>query len=85
MLIKIIEDNIDNYNYKVRELLLEIENLKLKQTSTQINNDNELIKELVNSNKLLTQKVCSLENSMQQILEKLNSQQTKTHTNIGQQ
>jgi len=85
MLIKIIEDNIDNHNYKVRELLLEIENLKLKQTSTQINNDNELIKELVNSNKLLTQKVCSLENSMQQILEKLNSQQTKTHTSLGQQ
>ncbi len=85
MLIKIIENNIDNHNYTVKELLLEIENLKLKQTSTQINNDNELIKELVNSNKLLTQKVCSLENSMQQILEKLNSQQTKTHTNIGQQ
>ena len=30
ILLKIIDDNINNHNYKVRELLLEIENLKFK-------------------------------------------------------
>jgi hypothetical protein len=67
-LLKIIDDNIHNFNYKVKELLLEIENLKLKQTNQLQNNDNELIKELVTTNKLLTNKVNSLENSIQLIL-----------------
>ena len=84
-LLKIIDDNISNYNYKVRELLLEIENLKLKQTTQVINNDNELLKELVNTNKLLTNKVCSLETSIQQILNKLNVQETKVVTGFNQQ
>ena len=84
-LLKIIDDNINNYNYKVRELLLEIENLKLKQTTEIINNDNELLKELVNVNKLLINKVSSLETSMQQILNKLNSQETKVFTGFNQQ
>ena len=84
-LLKIIDDNINNYKYKVRELLLEIENLKLKQTTQVINNDNELLKELVNANKLLTNKVCSLETSIQQILNKLNAQETKIVTGFNQQ
>ena len=83
ILLKIIDDNIDNYNYKVRELLLEIENLKLKQ-SVQVNND-ELLKELIHSNKLLTNKINSLEQSNQEILNKLNSQQTKVTTGFNQQ
>lgn len=84
-LLKIIDDNINNYKYKVRELLLEIENLKLKLPIEVINNDNELLKELVNTNKLLTNKVCSLETSIQQILNKLNSQETKIVTGFNQQ
>lgn len=84
-LLKIIDDNINNYKYKVRELLLEIENLKLKQPIEVINNDNELLKELVNANKLLTNKVCSLETSIQQILNKLNAQETKIVTGFNQQ
>jgi len=84
-LLKIIDDNINNYKYKIRELLLEIENLKLKQPIEVINNDNELLKELVNTNKLLTNKVCSLETSIQQILNKLNSQETKIVTGFNQQ
>jgi prophage antirepressor-like protein len=84
-IVKIIEDNIDNYNYKVKELLLEIENLKLKNNGQTINNDNELLKELIETNKLLTNKVSSLENSMQQILNKLNSQETKVVTGFNQQ
>jgi hypothetical protein len=84
-LLKIIEHNIDNYNYKVRELLVEIENLKLKQNTQVINNDNDILKELVNTNKLLTNKVCSLENSIQLILNKLNTTQTKLVTGFNQQ
>ncbi len=57
MVIKIIDDNIDNYNYRVKELLLEIENLKLKNSGQSINNNDELLKELVQTNKLLTNKV----------------------------
>jgi len=85
LLLKIIDDNIHNYNHKVSELLLEIENLKLKQTSQLVNNDNELIKELIQSNKLLTNKVSSLENSIQLILNKFNAQETKVITGFNQQ
>ena len=46
-LLKIINDNIHNYNYNVRELLLEIENLKLKNNGDTINNDNEMNFEIV--------------------------------------
>jgi hypothetical protein len=85
--LKIIEDNIDSYNYKVKELLLEIENLKLKNTGKIINNDNdnELLKELVTTNKMLVNKVSFLETSMQQILNKLNEKDTKVVTGFNQQ
>jgi len=85
MVIKIIDENIDNYNYRVKELLLEIENLKLKNNGQTINNNDELLKELVQTNKLLTNKVSSLENSIQQILNKLNTQETKVVTGFNQQ
>ncbi len=84
-LVKIIEDNIDNYNYKVKELLLEIENLKLKNNGQTINNDNEILKEIMQTNKLLINKVNSLENSMQLILNKLNEKDTKIVTGFNQQ
>ena len=85
MVIKVINDNIDNYNYKVRELLLEIENIKLKNSGQTINNDNELIKELIQTNKLLTNKVSSLETSIHLILNKLNEKETKIVTGFSQQ
>ena len=86
LLLKIIEDNIGHYNYKVKELLLEIENLKLKQSGQSINNiNNELIMELIQTNKILLNKVSSLEQSNQEILNKLNSQQTKVTTGFNQQ
>ena len=85
ILLKIIDDNINNYNYKVRELLLEIENLKLKNNGQHVNNDNEIIKELIQSNKILTNKVSSLENSIQLILNKLNNQEPKLVTGFNQQ
>ena len=81
VLSKIVNDNIDNYNYKVNELLLEIENLKLKNqenaVSTHVNNDNELLKEIIHTNKILLSKVNSLEQTNKEILSKLNSQQEK--------
>ena len=81
VLSKIVNDNIDNYNYKVNELLLEIENLKFKNqenaVSTHVNNDNELLKEIIHTNKILLSKVNSLEQINKEILSKLNSQQEK--------
>lgn len=81
ILLKIVNDNIDNYNYKVNELLLEIENLKFKNqentVSTHVNNDNELLKEIIHTNKILLSKVNSLEQTNKEILSKLNSQQEK--------
>jgi prophage antirepressor-like protein len=81
VLSKIVNDNIDNYNYKVNELLLEIENLKFKNqensASTHVNNDNELLKEIIHTNKILLSKVNSLEQTNKEILSKLNSQQEK--------
>jgi prophage antirepressor-like protein len=84
-LLKIINENVDNYNYKVRELLLEIENLKLKNSGQISNNNDELLKELIHTNNLLTNKVTSLENSIQQILNKLNEKETKVVTGFNQQ
>jgi hypothetical protein len=83
--IKIIDDNIGNYNYKVRELLLEIENLKLKNSGQIVNNNDELLRELIQNNKFLTNKVTSLENSIQLIINKLNTQETKVVTGFNQQ
>jgi prophage antirepressor-like protein len=81
ILLKIVNDNIDNYNYKVNELLIEIENLKFKNqansVSTHVNNDNELLKEIIHTNKILLSKVNSLEQTNKEILHKLNSQQEK--------
>jgi hypothetical protein len=85
ILVKIINDNINNYNYKVRELLLEIETLKIKNNGQVINNDNEMLKELIQTNKLLTNKVSSLENSIEKILSKLNEKETRIVTGFNQQ
>lgn len=86
MVLKIIDDNINNYNYKVSELLLEIELLKMKNTTTQSTNINdELISQLINTNKILTNKIYSLENSIQLVMNKLNSQETKVATGFNQQ
>jgi hypothetical protein len=83
-LLEIIHDNIDNYNYKVKELLLEIENIKLKNSGETINNTNAL-EELINSNKMLLGKVNSLEIYIKQILNKLNEKETKLTSGFNEQ
>ena len=85
IVIKLIEDNIQNYNYKISELLNENEVLKLKLETNQPNNSNELLLELINVNKQLNNKLFSLENSIQQILSKLNEKETNVVTGFNQQ
>ena len=84
MLVKIINDNIDKYNYKVNELLLEIEMLKEKNSS-QNNINNELLSEIIQTNKLLLNKVNNLEQNITLLLDKSNEKQPKLVTGFNQQ
>jgi len=86
-LLKIINDNINNYNYTVNELLLENELLKQKLSNNENNNsksDNDLT-ELKDIIKQLSNEIVNLKHSNQQILNKLNSQDTKLLTGFNQQ
>jgi len=86
-LLKIINDNINNYNYTVNELLLENELLKQKLSNNENNKsnpDNDLT-ELKDIIKQLSNEIVNLKHSNQQILNKLNSQDTKLLTGFNQQ
>jgi phage anti-repressor protein len=85
ILLKIINDNIHNYNYKVSELLLENDLLKNKLETNQNNINNDELTSLKLMVKQLLNKISSLEQSNQDILNKLNSQQTKVITGFNQQ
>lgn len=69
IVLKIIDDNIDNYNYTVRELLLENEILRLKRDNPLANIDSELLAELIQTNKQLNERVISLENTVKILIE----------------
>ncbi len=76
MILKIIDDNIDNFNYTIRELLLENEVLRLKRDNPLANIDVELFaeliqtnQELIKSNKMLNERVISLEKTMNILIE----------------
>ena len=86
-LLKIINDNISIYNYRISELLSENELLKYKLDTQQNSINIELIENLVKNNNLLLNKVNSLENSIQEILNKFNNtnKQVKTTTGFNQQ
>jgi hypothetical protein len=88
MVLKIIENNIQNYNYTVSELLKENELLSYKLISTQsnnnTNNDNENIKELLKIVNTLNAKINNLEKTNKEILEKLYSQQSKVVTGFSE-
>ena len=85
MILKLIDGNIKNYNYSVNELLRENEMLQIKLQSNQNNINNELLSDLLKTINLLYKKVDTLEKTNQEILSKLNSQQTKITTGFSEQ
>jgi hypothetical protein len=85
MILKLIDGNIKNYNYSVNELLRENEMLQIKLQSNQNNINNELLSDLLKTIHLLSKKVDTLEKTNQEILSKLNSQQTKITTGFSEQ
>jgi phage anti-repressor protein len=86
-LLDIINMNIKQYNeFDIEKLYQEIESIKqliISPIQDQDNNYNTL-QELVQINKLLLNKVENLEKSNKEILEKLNSNQTKTTTGFNE-
>jgi len=81
--IKYFNDN----NNEVKKLELELEILRTKQTSNIASNQipNDLLKNLLEMNKLLINKIDKLEQSNKEILDKLNASQTKIVTGFNQQ
>jgi hypothetical protein len=84
MILKLIDSNIKNYNYSVNELLKENEMLQIKLQSNQNNINNDLLSEILKTIHLLSKKVDTLEQTNQEILHKLNSQQTKVVTGFSE-
>jgi len=84
MILKLIDDNIKNYNYSVNELLRENEMLQIKLQSNQNNINNEILDKLLKTINMLSNKVDNLERTSQEILCKLNSQQTKVTTGFSE-
>ena len=87
-LINIINNNIKYFNdNNTAKLELEIEQLKMLVELKNKNNDNEnlLVHELIKTVNSLSNKIHSLEKSNQEILNKLNTQQTKVTTGYNQQ
>lgn len=91
MLLKIVEDNIDNYKYKINELLLENKLLKetinSNQTIVQSNSTNEIneINELKQLIITLSHEMIELKKTNQLIINKLNEKETKVVRGFNQQ
>lgn len=84
-LLNIINTNIKYFdNNDTNKLELEIEKLKLLLEVKENNIDNLLISDLINTVKQLNGKLDNLENSNKEILNKLNSLQTKTTNNFNE-
>ena len=87
-LLNLVNNNtkyFNDNNNEVKKLELELEILKLREnSSTQSNNDNEHIKELLKMVSILNNKINNLEKTNKEILEKLNSQQTKVVTGFSE-
>jgi hypothetical protein len=85
ILLNIINSNIKYFqNNDTNNLELEIEKLKLLLDVKENSNDNLLISDLINNVKQLSIKLDNLENSNKEILNKLNSLQTKTTNNFNE-
>ena len=87
ILLNIINNNIkyfnDNYT-DIKKLELEIEQLKLILEVKETKNEHSLIQELFQTVKNLSCKIDNIENNNKEILNKLNSMQTKTTTNFNE-
>jgi prophage antirepressor-like protein len=84
-LLNVINNNLKYFNNSdTNKLELEIEKLKLMLEMKSTNNDNLLIQELVQSVKQLSCQINNLEKTNQEIMEKLNSTQTKTTTGFNE-
>ena len=84
-LLNVINNNLKYFNNNdTNKLELEIEQLKLMLEMKTTNNDNLLIQELVQSVKQLSCKINNLEKTNQEMMEKLNSTQTKTATGFNE-
>jgi hypothetical protein len=88
ILYNIIKTNIkqfDEIDYNSMNLKLEtIMNALTNQNQQQLLQDKNTINQLLENQKLLIQKITTLEKSNKDILEKLNASQTRTTTNFGQ-
>lgn len=88
IILKIINNNIQNYNYTVSELLKENELLNCKLQTNQTNNqknDNEILKDLFKMVNILNLKIDKLEQTNKEILDKLNASQSKLVTGFNHQ
>jgi hypothetical protein len=84
-LLNIIDNNIKYFNNNdTNKLELEIQQLKLMLEMKTTNNDNLLIQELVQSVKQLSCQINNLEKTNQEMMEKINSTQTKTATGFNE-
>jgi hypothetical protein len=84
-LLNVINNNLKYFNNNdTNKLELEIEQLKLMLEMKTTNNDNLLIQELVQSVKQLSCQINNLEKTNQEMMEKINSTQTKTATGFNE-
>ena len=81
-LLNIINNNIPQYQYNIIELINENEKLKFQVDNPNFKplGESNLIEELVNHVKQLSSKIDNLEKTNKEILEKINSSQTKITT-----
>ncbi len=91
IIINIVNKYISNFTYSVRELLQENELLKSRLNQNNIYNsnqndiNNEMVFELIKTINNLSNKVDCLEKTNKEILDKLNTQQTKTANGFNEQ
>ena len=89
-LLSTVDKNIkffNDTNNEVKKLELELEILKTKQNSNVVSHEvpNSLLQNLLDMNKLLINKIDKLEQTNKEILDKLNSSQSKLVTGFNQQ
>ena len=88
MILNIIKNNINRFNeidyQSLRNDIESIKNILSNQHQNEIMEDKNKIKQLLENQTMLLQKITNLEKTNKEILEKLNSSQTRTTTNFDQ-